>query len=363
MTSRDQRGFALPVTILLVALLTVMLTVGFARISAEREVARSSGETIDALAIANGGLQTYFGFTADEPLAGDSIRVNLPGGYADVISTLVYDPPTGNDRRYLVRSTGYVIVPALGSEPQARRTVTQLAEWRLAGMATDVPGALGALTVAGNLQRRANSSDDAGVFNGNDDPAWCAAAGPPIPGLRASNLILSGTGSAPTVTPSTSISGTALAVRNGTGIDWTAAMGDGIAPDATTILPVGSGWPIQRIAGNVTLTGQGRGLLLVGGDLTFEGSVSSWVGVILVGGSINFDAELNDVVGLVVANLSTGGGNSEFGGRAPGTGPPEDRPPLIASVQYSSCAVRAALSSLGGFTAIPGTWSDHWASY
>ncbi len=81
---RNERGFALPVTILLVALLTVLLSAGFTRVRAELEITEGTAQVAAALAVAQSGLHTYLGMlnvdTCSRPIRpadGDSLRINV----------------------------------------------------------------------------------------------------------------------------------------------------------------------------------------------------------------------------------------------------------------------------------------------
>ena len=61
MIKGDRRGFALPVTIFLITFLTILLTAGFARVRADRQITHSSDLAGDAFSIAQSGLESYMG--------------------------------------------------------------------------------------------------------------------------------------------------------------------------------------------------------------------------------------------------------------------------------------------------------------
>ncbi len=83
-----------------------------------------------AFAVAQSGLQTYIGMSRDStPPDGDSLRINVVGGYADVVAQLIRNDTPNSIQMYVVRSRGHVIVPSVGPEPQAVRTVAQFAQW------------------------------------------------------------------------------------------------------------------------------------------------------------------------------------------------------------------------------------------
>ncbi len=93
--TRDDRGFALPLTIFLIAILTIMLGATFTRAATESRIAAGSKLAVDALFVAQSGLEKYFGqdFTAsDRPLLEDSMRLNVPGGRAWVVPEVLITP-------------------------------------------------------------------------------------------------------------------------------------------------------------------------------------------------------------------------------------------------------------------------------
>ena len=51
--ARPDAGFALPFTVFLISVLTLVLTAAFAKLDADRRLAYSSGATLSALVIAN----------------------------------------------------------------------------------------------------------------------------------------------------------------------------------------------------------------------------------------------------------------------------------------------------------------------
>src|SRR5262245_5289666 len=125
----DRRGFALPMTLFLISIVTLMLTAAFAKVQSDRRVSESSGANVTALALAKAGLQQYMGtrpFNSPgsaaspwRPPGGDSIRISLTGGYADVIARVVHKPAdTLANWLYVIRSVGHVIEPTQGQDPQ-----------------------------------------------------------------------------------------------------------------------------------------------------------------------------------------------------------------------------------------------------
>ena len=113
MRVQSERGFALPMTVFLVTLLTVMLTSAFARTATEIVIAESTEAGVDARAIAQSGLQSYFGqnFT-QRPGSGDSIRYNVAGGYAWVVPSVLRAPAdTLDDFTFMLDPDTHVPAP------------------------------------------------------------------------------------------------------------------------------------------------------------------------------------------------------------------------------------------------------------
>ncbi|MDH4044206.1 MAG: hypothetical protein OEY20_06910 [Gemmatimonadota bacterium] len=348
----DRRGIALPAVILLVALLTALLTTGLSRARTERQIAEASDETAGALTIAQSGLQTYLGTVTTRPADGDSTRINVTGGYANVVTYLVRQPADTIQRTlYLVRSTGVVITPDSGAAPRAQRTVAQFAEWEAGYMLHRA-----ALTAPNGLQQRNGSSIL--YFSGYD----ACATNAPIPAARTTSMTTVPPAPAPTFLPPPGLIaegvGTGLTVATQTAINWAGALGGELVPDYTSFQNGNFAFPVQRVAGNLALAGTlaGTGLLVVGGDLDIGGSSFDFRGVILVGGSIDFNASLQIVRGLVISGL-----NEQLGVNPQRTEMGGTNKNLY--IYYDSCFILAALAPLTGLTPIRNAWLDTWASY
>ena len=172
--ARPDAGFALPFAVFLITVLTLMLTAAFAKVEGDRRFADTSGATVSALAIARSGLQSYLGARVTRPPGGDSLRINVTGGYADVVAYVVRQPAdTLANWLFIVRSTGRVIEPTLGADPQAVRTIAQYAQWQTGRI--DIRGAF---TAANGLKKKAGGTID---IRGADQSA-CGA--PTVLGMR-----------------------------------------------------------------------------------------------------------------------------------------------------------------------------------
>ena len=353
----DERGFALPAVIFLVALLTLLLTGGLSRVQADRQIAEAGEATADAFAVAQSGLQNYIGSQTVRPADGDSVRINLTGGYANVISRVVRNPAdTTENTMYLVRSTGFVINPPAGSVIQAQRTVAQFADWQTGSIEQKA-----VLTAANGIDRESGSSGLYRVISGSDQ---CGVAGA-IGGVRVDTL----TGVSGTVSISGSPAQTALGnsagptVASQTEIDWARAISPAFVPDYTTFQNGNmTGYPIQRLPDNLNtafLSG-GSGILIVPGNLDIEGAGFAFDGIILVGGQIEFDAAIIVIRGLVYSGLN----EHPDVALSPASRTEIDTDGnIILDIRFDSCKVNQALAALTGLAPVANAWLDSWAKY
>lgn len=354
-TLRRDDGFALPITIFLVTMLTLMLAALFVRVSADRVVAESSGDLVDAATIAQGGLQSYLGtmtMTKIRPNDGDSTRINVTGGYADVVVRVVQRPAdTTANETFVVRSTGYVIKPVMGATPRASRTVVQFAEWQVG-----VLDALAGFTAANGVQKTGSGTVD---VQGYDQ---CGGA-TPVAGLRVptgSTYPSSGIYGSPVV----SSGGTPATVAAATGVDWSAVINGRLAPDHTSFQDWNFNYETTVITGDATLSDNGgAGLLVVTGDLTITGSYFYWYGVILVGGHITFQRPdpsntlYTYIYGSVVSGLQA---QLPLGNPSQGNIGANGTYTVIWQCSYYNIT---GLQNLTGFVPITNAWVENWATY
>jgi hypothetical protein len=103
--------------------------------------------------------------------------------------------------------------------------------------------------------------------------------------------------------------------------------------------------------GDVPIDG-GQGILIVTGDLTFNGS-AKWNGIVLVGGTITSNGNqtvtgavitgLNIKLGMAVPINTLGNGNKTY--------------------QYDSCDITNAMSPFSGWSRLGNATVDNWPSY
>lgn len=347
---------ALPFTIFLVTLITLLLAMAFSRTAVEVQLSDSTDASITALTIAQGGLSAFMGDTFSvRPVPGDSFRYNVVGGYAWVVPEEIQKPADtiNNDIMYAVRSTAYVIHPNQGSTPQARRTITQIARWYYPPSAPSVPAlitSINGIIRPGGGQFTVQATDQCGS---GAPPLAQMLTTPALPAMDAN----SGTG--PVSNPSPG------AIAAASGVNWADVMGGNFTPDYTSIQLNDTTYSVQMITGNGTLSmpNNGSGILIVTGNLRVTGSGTpandvTWDGIILVGGYLVSDADYFDLNGIMVTGLNES--LPPFTAVAPDTvaGGAAD-----ADFLYNPCEVARALARMRGFIPLDGTWVDNWATY
>jgi hypothetical protein len=345
----DERGSALPLTILLVTIITLMLTSAFVRVQADRRLAEGSGSTVDALAVAASGLQRYMAFYDSiqvRPVDGDSVRINLSGGYADVVAHLVQVPAdTMQIHTYIVRSRGTVIQPAQGADPQARRTVAQFARWFQGGIR-----AVAAFTAINPSDYLPQAGTDV-IIDGNDGCSVGATMG-----FRAPfTTDLPGT---PTGTPGWKVQDGWSVVAAETGIDWNAIETGEVEADYTNVINGDTTFATYILDGAaVTLTDiTGTGLLIVLNKLDTQGARFEWDGVVLIGDDFDPEADTTIVRGLIVTGLDRIIG-------APVADNGFDDLDDNIYLYYDSCNIARSLTRFRGFDPVRNAWIDNWATY
>lgn len=360
----DERGFALPITLFLIAILTLMLGSSFSRVATENQIAGSSKSTVDALFVAQAGLERYFGqdFTSvNRPLSGDSVRLEMQGGYAWIVPEVLQTPADTMDNfRYIIRSTGYATDPNQGSTTLATHTVAQFADWQTPWLSAP-PSAL----IAANGVRARRKSKGSILVTGDDLLPSCATI-PAIAGVwvPADPMYLDVQEATVIPDPSTQ-SGTPLSVADLTGIEWNSVVSGAYKARYNSLQDGDNTYPSQLVDGDYAIgsTGSslsGTGILIVTGDLDILGSDWTWKGIILVGGRMWISTDQGgQIEGAVITGL-----NHLLAGP-----PPDNLTQLEAPetgemrLQFSSCYIQQALGSERGFIPIENTWIDNWATF
>jgi hypothetical protein len=359
LNNTERRGFAIPIAVLVIAVLTIMLAGGFSLVSAERRSVSDQKSQISAFRIAEQGLEIYLvrrdslliatqGYTKIPGLK-DSVRIMLTGGYADVSLTQLR-PPTGSQSGlYIARSKGTENVGMYAGAPPGVRTVAQYVLWESAPLHV----LAGWLALSG-LQKNGNAGTLSGVDLCHDSAAVAGVVVPLSPGYTGNTAATSGNPPI-LVLPPDSIH-----------IDWNGIVNQGaITPNITL---AGGTWPtaaltasyadttstyypVIRLNGDWTLPSSGTGMLIVTGNLTISGS-TGWRGIILVGGDLTSNGN-NGITGATVSGLNVKLGTYVPTSTANGT----------KTYQYNSCEVAKAAMSSGALVTLRNTWVDNWVEY
>jgi hypothetical protein len=351
----NRRGATLPLGIIVLAVMSVALAITYARISAERHTTGDLQAQMGAFAVAQTGLNRYLAAINGKPAASDDTTMtDLIGGTALVSLRMLRESTTTLlPAVYVITSRGsYTAAKRYNSlTPSAQRTVATYALWTPTPLDID-----GAWTSLSGLDKNGNS----GALDGNDHCAGSGAA--PIPGVAVPAGTFTGDPTPingnPEDTPKTlGTAGTGGTAKDSVGIDWAGiTAGTSLPPDYTYPAWPNAGqmnnWPVIKANGDLNLPSDGKGILIVTGNLTINGS-QTWSGLILVGGVIT-SAGNNTVYGAVITGL-----NMKLGIAVPqqsiGSG--------NKTYQYDSCNLARALGHVGSLQRVRNGWTDTWSSY
>src|SRR5437660_11597990 len=313
LNNTERRGFAIPIAILVIAVLTIMIAGGFSLVSAERRSVADQKSQISAFRIAEQGLEIYL--VARDSLIGagmgcstpckhvpgqkDSVVITVSGGFANVSLTMIRPPISNQSGLYVIRSKGTETYGAYSGTPQGVRTVAQYVLWEPAPMQV-----LAGWTALSGLQKNGLAGTIGGIDLCKDSAAVAGVDVPVNPGYTG-KVVAVGDPPVDSIAP------------DSVAIDWNGIVNLGAITPTITI-PGGSWptaaltaafadststyYPIIRINGDYSLPSSGKGMLIVTGNLTVNGSVG-WKGVLLVGGDITSNGN-NGIQGATVSGLN-----------------------------------------------------------
>ena len=354
MNLKSERGFALPMTIMLVALLTVMLSAALARAGSDEQVTVGIENYVRAQTIAQTGLERFLDNISSEPSDGDTdtISSGITDGYAVVTAHVIRQPAdTSEDVWYVIESTGNVIDAVVGPDPQASRTIGQMAYWHRARVTSDeMPAAV--LSGAG---------------------VWTPGTGlPRINGTSAAacgSITISGTAQDSGLTyPSRSIGFPERVLQ----FDWDSAGGGFIPPLSSSMgvnvsdllagrfnyTQTSLSWlnlaDVYYIDGNVSTSFLfGEGILVVTGNLSI-GWVGDWNGLVVVGGTLTLGSFSG--ANVFIDGGAIVGANALVGGSASSS-------TVRGIIRYDPCHLSEAGALLDGIVPVENAWIDRWATY
>ncbi|MFL5511454.1 MAG: type II secretion system protein [Gemmatimonadales bacterium] len=358
----NRRGATLPLTIIVLAIMGVAVAVSYVRLSSERRATADGQAQTDAFAVAQSGVNRFLSNLNGKPAVPGTWPANpviqtvnyndLPGGTARVDLAMLRDSTnTLLPAVYVITSRG----TATGAKrydsrsPAAERTVATYALWTPAPFDLDA-----AFTSLSGIDKNGGS----GTLNGNDA---CAAAAT-IPGVAVPNGTYTGAmgpiDGSPDNTPNyLGTSGVGGSAKDEVDIDWAAIRAGTTLPHdflypAWPTAAQFNNWPVIRVNGDVDLPSDGKGILIVTGNLSLGGS-KRWDGLVLVGGTLTSNGN-NTIEGAIITGLNIKVGNA-VGQTAIGNG--------TKTFQYSSCNLMRALGHVGSVQRVRNGWTDTWSSY
>jgi hypothetical protein len=364
---RNQRGFALPMIILIIGVLTAAMAAGFAGVAAEIATNAAQRGQNRAYNLAETGLSQFLVLRSKtnwcqhcaDPLTADSewTRVSLVGGYADVVAVKVRPVIGTSNALYFIRSRGVDTTIKLGgggSSQFAEHTVGEYASWNTATI--DVKAAWVSLSGL--------NKNGTGVISGVDQ---CGGQ-PDVAGVMVDKGDLHIQGGSFNVdgNPPVDTSNTFTQLKARVNIDWAGIIqsnsiaaditipGDAF-PDAAFADP--DYWPVIRIHTNgYSLPNRGRGMIIADSNFAISGS-NMWDGIILVGGQLTSNGN-NTTAGATLSGL-----NFLIGG-TPSTSSVDDSDANGQKTYvYNSCNVSSATTRLRRYVVMPNTWMDNIASW
>jgi hypothetical protein len=365
---RNRDGFALPMAILMSAVLVAALAASFVSTSGEFTTNNAARGQNRAFNIAQTGLEQFMvrrnesGWCTNcvsDPAVADSewTRVSLPGGYADVMAVRVRPIVGNSNAMYFIRSKGVdtSIKISGATSSVAEHTVGVYATWNTATI--DVKAAWVSLSGL--------NKNGTGLISGVDQcGAKADVAGVMVP---KGDLHVQGNSFNPEGSPPVDTSKVFTSLRNSINIDWASIVAGSITADyvipgqtfpaATLFDNDPNFWPVIRIkTNNYSLPNRGRGMIIADSNFTISGS-NMWDGIVLVGGQLTSNGN-NTTAGATLSGL-----NYLIGG-TPSTSSVDDSDANGQKTYvYNSCNVSKAASRLKRYAAMPNTWMDNLAAW
>ena len=352
-TRRLRRGFALPVVILVLFILTSAIATGIMLMRNERRLNDDGDELLRARLLAESGLQRAIGDRTalgllEVPTANDSVRVTVSGsGYYDVTSTIIRPAASPIPALVLLRSHAVISRAKVASMPTANYTVSVMARGpSLTRTSWPIPGAWTAINGV-NIDKGTINGDDACVGGTGNT----AAASIPTKTYDNKNGFVGSSSNLGGSIKIDTLAAVYTAAADSVPIDWanlTAKVG--ITPDfnvtssgtgfpsAAYFTANPSAWPlifIDNPSGTFTFPNYlVRGLVIIRGNASI-GNNYGFRGLILAGGYVNLADYSGKIEGAIISGL-----NFKLGQN------PQPNELRGMSTQYNSCYVKSALASL-----------------
>jgi hypothetical protein len=372
---KNRTGFALPMVVIFLVVLSFALAAGLAATAAESGMTTAQRGQNRAYSIAEQGLQLFlvkrdslcrlnsYATCLQDPSSvtsgQDSVQFATGGGYAVVVSRMQRPQQGTKDTipaLFFVRSRGVDSTSKLrgGDTTTSVRSVGMMVQW-----STQVMNVTGAWTSLSGL----NKQGSAGQIDGNDQ---CGRK-PAVAGVMVPKGDYNSSGGfVPTGNPPLDTSKTLAQMEPLITIDWNGIINSNAIPadfyvpspdnfpDPAWFAADTTRWPIIRVHGDFALPNAGRGIIIADADFTISGS-NMWNGIILIGGQLTSNGN-NTTSGATVSGLNY---------LLPGA--PQPAPGYIndnatangtKSYVYNSCNVTKAAQRLKHYVAMANTWID-----
>jgi hypothetical protein len=375
-TLRIRHGFALPMTVMVIVVLTAALTAAFVATASETATNAAVRGQSRAFMVAQMALERFL--ESPDELAVcpkcDTLRTTpavetfpklFNGDSAYITVTRVrHQSGPAIPAVYFIQARGIDKRVKMGGKlanVDAERSVGVYAQWNANTMQV-----LSAWTSLTGLTKNGN----AGLLTGVDQ---CGEM-PTIAGttIGQGDLTSSGGTSWAQGDPPIDQSKTPAELAASMKIDWNGIINENTIPADFTVVHTGdfppaewfaadtSRWPVIRIkTSGFRLPWYGRGIIIAEGDFEIGGD-NMWDGVVLVGGRL-FSNGKNTVAGATVSGLNV----LLPGYPDPGDSVLEDN--AIANgtkiYQYSSCKVARATKALQRYKVLANTWADNLPSW
>jgi Tfp pilus assembly protein PilX len=374
-TLRNRRGFALPMTIMVIVVLTAALTSAFVATASETTTNVALRGQSRAFMVAQMGLERFLENPNELALcpkcdslratpAVDVFRQEIDGDSVYITVTRIrhQSAPTV-PAVYFIQARGVDKRSKLSGRlatVDAERSVGMYAQWN-----TNTMQVRSAWTSLTGLDKNGT----AGLLSGKDQCGEAPAiAGTTVPKGQFTHDGGSGWAEG---NPPVDTSMTASALADSMKIDWNSIINNNTMPADITV-PANafpseawfdadtSRWPVIRItASGYALPNRGRGIIIAEGDFVISGS-NMWDGVVLVGGKLVSNGS-NTVAGATISGLNV----LLDGASTPGESHLDDGAAANGQkiYQYSSCKVARATKSLQRYRVLANTWADNLPSW
>lgn len=354
--ARGERGFALLVSLIAIVGLTALATGGFFLADSEQKTSTNHHASVEAFHLAEAGLSEYLGNTSGQPATGWYGPYEYPDadGEAAVLVERVGTTRDGQDL-YRVLSEGRY-------RPDGPNPVTrQVGRITVLNLGT-LPTPPASVTSGGGITKNGTSGKISGVNPdscGGGDRAGVRV--PEDPGYTGKEDPLEGTPLADSVSnpfdflpdpPDEWWQG----MIDGTTVphDYTLKSDDSSSnwPDFST---VEEDMPVTYVDKNSIELGDnedGRGLLIVRGDVTFKGEFD-WDGVILIGGAVT-DQGQGQIQGGVMTGLNV------LLGQSVSQDDLEDTDTLNGTKKYlfNLCIIQQVQNATATLAGVSSTWHE-----